>query len=136
MIHASKYLRSIVQLFGHSAQLPSNVLMMVAVYLYEGSWNTAVSIVAGQLRGRNFSPYKVKNFPFSMLCNRTEVTANDEQIPWPLVRKRTIPTERLPLVRKIWCQLLRTEGCHVVNVADPPQSLVSFLDRSHYFSFR
>jgi hypothetical protein len=46
-------------------------------------------------------------------------------IPRPLVRKRTIPTERPPLVDEILCQLLRKEGCRAVNVADPPQSLIS-----------
>jgi hypothetical protein len=30
-----------------------------------------------------------------------------KQTPWPLVRKRNIPTERPPLVGEIWCQLLR-----------------------------
>jgi hypothetical protein len=47
------------------------------------------------------------------------------QIPWPLVRERTIPTERPPLVDEIWCQLLRIEGCRVVSAADPLRSLIS-----------
>jgi hypothetical protein len=43
-----------------------------------------------------------------------------KQTPWALVRKRTIPTERPPLVDEILCHLLRTEGCRVVSAADPP----------------
>jgi hypothetical protein len=45
--------------------------------------------------------------------------------PWPLVRERTIPTARPPLVDEIWCQLLWIEGCHVVSAADPQRSLIS-----------
>jgi hypothetical protein len=48
-----------------------------------------------------------------------------KQTPWPLVRKRTIPTERPPLVGEIYCQLLRIEGCRVVSAADPLRSLIS-----------
>jgi hypothetical protein len=48
-----------------------------------------------------------------------------QQTPWPLVRKRIIPTERPPLVDEIQCQLLWIEGCHVVSAADPPRSLIS-----------
>jgi hypothetical protein len=47
--------------------------------------------------------------------------------PWPLVRKRTIPTERPPLVDEIYCQLLRIEGCRVVSAADPLRSLIYWL---------
>jgi hypothetical protein len=46
--------------------------------------------------------------------------------PWPLVRKRTIPTERPPLVDEIQCQLLWIEGCCVVSAADPLRSLIQF----------
>jgi hypothetical protein len=45
--------------------------------------------------------------------------------PWPLVRKRTIPTDRPPLVVEIYCQLLRIEGCRVVSAADPLRPLIS-----------
>jgi hypothetical protein len=37
-----------------------------------------------------------------------------KQTPWPLVRRRTIPTERPPLVDEIQCQLLWIEGCCLV----------------------
>jgi hypothetical protein len=49
----------------------------------------------------------------------------NKQTLWPLVRKRTIPTERPPLVDEIWCQLLWTEGCRMVSAANPPRSLIS-----------
>jgi hypothetical protein len=47
----------------------------------------------------------------------------DGILPWALVRKRTIPTERSPLVGEIQCQLLRIEGCRMVSAADPLRSL-------------
>jgi hypothetical protein len=50
---------------------------------------------------------------------------NSKNIPWPLVRKGTIPTERPPLVDEIYCQLLWIEGCRVVSAADPLRSLIS-----------
>jgi hypothetical protein len=42
-----------------------------------------------------------------------------------LVHKRTIVTERPPLVGEISCQLLWIEGCHVVRAVDRPQLLIS-----------
>jgi hypothetical protein len=48
-----------------------------------------------------------------------------KQTPWPLVRKRTIPTELPPLVDEILCLLLWIEECRVVSAADPPRSLIS-----------
>jgi hypothetical protein len=45
--------------------------------------------------------------------------------PWPLVRKRNIPTERQPLVHEIYCQLLWIERCRAVSAADLPRSLNS-----------
>jgi hypothetical protein len=55
---------------------------------------------------------------------------DQQQTPWPLVRKRTIQTERPPLVGEIWCQLLWIEGCRVVSAADPPRPW------SRYFFFQ
>jgi hypothetical protein len=60
-----------------------------------------------------------------MKLNRQIYLTINKQTPWPLVRKRTIPTERPPLVDEIWCQLLWMEGCRVVSVADPLRSLIS-----------
>jgi hypothetical protein len=45
--------------------------------------------------------------------------------PWLLVRKRTIPTERPPLVDKFYCQLLRIERCRVISAAEPTRPLIS-----------
>jgi hypothetical protein len=38
--------------------------------------------------------------------------------------------------RRSDCQLLRTEGCHVVSVMDPYGRILGFLDRSRYFSIK
>jgi hypothetical protein len=55
----------------------------------------------------------------------TEFSLRDKkQTSRPLVRKRTIPTERPPPVGEFWRQLLRIE-CHVVSAADPLRSLIS-----------
>jgi hypothetical protein len=48
-----------------------------------------------------------------------------KQTPWPLVRKRTILTERPPLVDEIYCQLLWIEGYRMVSAADTPRMLIS-----------
>jgi hypothetical protein len=36
-----------------------------------------------------------------------------------LVRERTIPTERPPLVDEVTANILRIEGCRIVSAADP-----------------
>jgi hypothetical protein len=46
-------------------------------------------------------------------------TEQTKQTPWPLVRERTIPTERPPLVDEIEYQPLWMEECRVVSAADP-----------------
>jgi hypothetical protein len=48
----------------------------------------------------------------------------NKQTPWPLVRKRTIPTERPQIFGEIYFQLFRIEVCRVVSAADPPLSLI------------
>jgi hypothetical protein len=45
-----------------------------------------------------------------------------------LVRERTIPTERQPLVGEISANLLRIVGCRVVSAADPYDRNLGFLD--------
>jgi hypothetical protein len=40
--------------------------------------------------------------------------------PWPLVRKRTIPTERPPLVGEVSANFLADRGSRVVRTTDPP----------------
>jgi hypothetical protein len=52
------------------------------------------------------------------------------------VRKRTIPTERPPLVSEVSTNFLRIEGCHVVSVTNPYGSILGFLDRSRYYCFQ
>jgi hypothetical protein len=56
---------------------------------------------------------------------KSTIYKTSKQTLWPLVRKRTIPTERPPLVGEILYQLLRVEGCRMVSAADPPRSLIS-----------
>jgi hypothetical protein len=53
------------------------------------------------------------------------VSDTNKQTPWPLVRERSIPTERPSFVNEIYCQLLWIEGCRVVSAADPLRSLIS-----------
>jgi hypothetical protein len=56
---------------------------------------------------------------------KSATTKTKQKTPWPLVRKRNIPTERPSLVGEIKFQLLRIEGCRVVSAADPARSLNS-----------
>jgi hypothetical protein len=44
---------------------------------------------------------------------------NNKQIQWIFVRKRTILTERLPLIGQFQYQLLRIDGCRVFRAAVP-----------------
>jgi hypothetical protein len=53
-----------------------------------------------------------------------------------LVRERTIPTERPPLVGEVIANFLRIEGCQVVSMTDPYGRILGFLDRSRYFSIK
>jgi hypothetical protein len=57
------------------------------------------------------------------------VCDDKQQTLWSLVRERTIPTERPPLIDAIYCQLLWLEGCRVVSAADRPVPLL-FLSRT------
>jgi hypothetical protein len=52
------------------------------------------------------------------------------------VRKRTIPTERPPLVSEVSANFFADRGCHVVSVKDPYGRILGFLDRSHYYFFQ
>jgi hypothetical protein len=69
-----------------------------------------------------WSKLKPNNFLGTMSFSRK---CNKKQTPWPLVRKRTIPTERPSLVGEIWYQLLWIEGCLMVSAANTPRSLIS-----------
>jgi hypothetical protein len=53
-----------------------------------------------------------------------------------LVRERTIPTERPPLVGEVIANFFAGRGCHVVSMTDPYGLIFGFLDRSRYFSFK
>jgi hypothetical protein len=53
-----------------------------------------------------------------------------------LVRERTIPTERPPLVGEVNADVCRYRGCRAVSEADPYGRNFDFLDRSRYFFFQ
>jgi hypothetical protein len=53
-----------------------------------------------------------------------------------LVRERTIPTERPPLVPQVSANILRIEGYRVVSAPDPYGLNRGSLDRSCYFFFQ
>jgi hypothetical protein len=52
------------------------------------------------------------------------------------VRKRTIPTERPPLVSEVRANFFADRGCHVGSVTNPYGSILGFLDRNRYFFFQ
>jgi hypothetical protein len=52
-----------------------------------------------------------------------------------LVRWRTIPTERPPLVGKV-VPTSADRGCCVVSATEPPVVSLGFLDRSRYYFFQ
>jgi hypothetical protein len=55
-----------------------------------------------------------------------------KNIPWPVVRKRTIPTEWPPLVGEVSANFW-DRRCRVVSARIPTAVNIYFLDRSHYF---
>jgi hypothetical protein len=50
-----------------------------------------------------------------------------------LVRERTIPTERPPLVGQVNANFCWSRGCRVVSATDPHGRILVSLDRSRYF---
>jgi hypothetical protein len=52
-----------------------------------------------------------------------------------LTRKRTIPTERPPLVSEVSAEFA-DRGCRVVSATDPHARILGFLDRSRYYFFQ
>jgi hypothetical protein len=61
----------------------------------------------------------------------------NKQIPWPLVRERTIPTERPPLLDEILVPTFVDRGLSRVQRGGSPTVVnLSFLDQSRYFSFK
>jgi hypothetical protein len=51
------------------------------------------------------------------------------------VRKRTIKTERPPLVSEVSANFFADRGCHVVSVTNPYGRILGFLNRSLYYFF-
>jgi hypothetical protein len=52
------------------------------------------------------------------------------------VCKRTIPTERPPLVSEVSANFSADRGCHVVSVTNPYGRILGFLDQSRYYCFQ
>jgi hypothetical protein len=52
------------------------------------------------------------------------------------VRKRTIPTERPPLVSEVSANFFADRVSHVVSVTNPYGRILGFLDRSRYYFFQ
>jgi hypothetical protein len=52
------------------------------------------------------------------------------------VRKRTIPTERPPLVREDSANFLADRGCHVVSATISYARFLGFIDRNRYYFFQ
>jgi hypothetical protein len=69
---------------------------------------------------------KTTVFPYCIDVSLTKISL-------ALVRERTIPTERLPIVGKVSANFLEIEGSHVVRATDPYGRNLDFLDRSRYF---
>ena len=69
-------------------------------------------------------PVGLKNYVF---CIRPTYKTKTKLNSVALVRERTIPTERPPLVGEVSANFLRIEGCHVVSATSPHgrQSLFS-----------
>jgi hypothetical protein len=60
-----------------------------------------------------------------------------KKTPWPLVRERTIPTDRPPLVDEILVSTFVDRGVSRDQRGGSPTVVnLSFLDRSRYFSFK
>jgi hypothetical protein len=61
---------------------------------------------------------------------------NKKKTPWPLVRKRTIPTERPQLVGQVSANYLRIEGVAWSAQRIPPVFNSVFLTGAATFSFK
>jgi hypothetical protein len=59
-----------------------------------------------------------------------------KKTPWLLVRKRTIPTERPPLVGEVSAKLLRMKGVAWPAQRIPTAVNLGFLDQSRCFSIK
>jgi hypothetical protein len=61
----------------------------------------------------------------------------NKQTPWPLLRKRNIPTERPPLVGEILVPTFADRGVSRGQRGGSPKVVnLSFLDRRRYFFFQ
>jgi hypothetical protein len=70
------------------------------------------------------------------LIFKTEVETKKKTLPWLLVRKRTIPSERLPQQAKLAAKHLRVDGVAWPARRVPTAVNLGYLDPSSYFSFK
>jgi hypothetical protein len=71
-----------------------------SVTSFECAYQTGVVSHSGGGGGGTFSPGTLVSFPIIHSPNCSTIIIK-QQTPWPLVRKRTIPTDRPPLVAEI-----------------------------------
>jgi hypothetical protein len=94
-----------------------------AVFTQQSIWNYLSNRqVEARVRGKDVGFLETSLFP--AVKDGIE-KQNKKQTPWLLVRKRTVPTQRPPLVDENLGPNLWIEGCRVVSAADPLRSLIS-----------
>jgi hypothetical protein len=82
---------------------------------------------------------KILCFRLLPVCFRSVsflIVFKTKQTPWPLVRERTIPTDRPPLVDEMLSTFVDRGVSRGQRGGSPTVVNVSFLDRSRYFSFK
>jgi hypothetical protein len=92
-----------------------------------GCYKTKHNITYVQYYFTSKQPYHIKRLQYLSLSDNTL---------WPLVRKRTIPTDRPPLVSEVSANFLRTEGIAWSVQWIPTAVNIGFLDWSRYFSIQ
>jgi hypothetical protein len=55
-------------------------------------------------------------------------------VAWVL--ERTMPTQRPPPLGEVCTNFCADRGCHVVNMTDPNDAILGFLDSNRYFSIK
>jgi hypothetical protein len=65
-----------------------------------------------------------------LIVNKCDICDDNNSVA--LVRERTIPTERPPLVGEV-VPTFADRGCHVVGATDPYSRILGFLDRTCFF---
>jgi hypothetical protein len=81
-------------------------------------------------------PYDANTTPHLQLADSKKVPQTHKQTnSVALVRERTMPTERPPILGEV-VPTFADRGCCVVSATDPPVVSLGFLDRSRYYFFQ